>query len=394
MKFVTLPRPELSYPIGTGKSSMSRTKPKQVIQVAGHVVPLPEGVTSLDWALERVNYQNPRIRAFLGCIRLLESVLESNYSLLHCSPERLLDIWRKVRQVCELIRHRIGPLVQAPSKIPALEEARLSAEVSLGMLDHQVLRRLDAFPEDVPAEQLMDLRKLLCISIGQMHAFLQDTFGELMAKDPRSLHDSDYFLSRRFPQDIEEAEWLHATLGRLGQYLERLDEARTLHMTALAERLRREETIPTRHAWTATRAFLDVLLTGLTPKLKEVLALRGVRFYEMEILDRLAFDIPVKCRILLEIHDVGSEAVDGLKTSVGESRPERVQNVKDLLQVHAAFSRRMATLITDVDKALQDLVAFIPLWLEGVEKRRALLLKRELGQQQASGAEETAAARR
>lgn len=373
---------------------MSSTKPKQVIQVAGHLVSLPEGVTSLEWALERVNYQNPRIRAFLGCIRLLDGVLESNYALLHCSPERLLDIWRKVRQVCDLIRHRIAPLVQVPSRIPALEEARQSAETSLGMLDYQVLRRLDAFPEDVPPEQLMEVRKLLCISIGQMHAFLQDTFGELMAKDPRSLHDSDYFLSRRFPQDIEEAEWLHATLARLGEYLERLDEARRLHMTALAERLRREETIPTRHAWAATRAFLDVLLTGLTPKLKEVLALRGVRFYEMEILDRLAFEIPVKCRILLEIHEVASEAMDGLKTSVGESRPERVQNVKDLLQGHAAFSRRMATLISDVDKALQDLVAFIPLWLEGVEKRRALLLKREMGQQQHAGAEETAAARR
>ena len=43
--------------------------------------------------------------------------------------------------------------------------------------------------------------------------------------------------------------------------------------------------------------------------------------------------------------------------------------------------------MTDVDKALQDLVAFIPLWLEGVEKRRALLLKRELGQQQARAEE-------
>jgi hypothetical protein len=368
---------------------MSSAKPKQVIQVGGHLVALPEGVTALDWALERVNYQNPRIRAFLGCIRLLDGVMESNYAILHCSPERLLDIWRKVRQVAELIRSRLGTLLQVPSRIPDLEEARLSAEASLGMLEYQVLRRLDAFPEDVPVDQLMEVRKLLCICIGQMHAFLADTFGEMMAKDPRSLHDSDYFLSRRFPQDIEEAEWLHATLVRLGEYLEKLDAARILHMTNLADRMRREETLPARHAWIEARAFLEILLTGLTPKLKEVLALRGVRFYEMEILDRYAFEIPAKCRTAIEIQEVGSEAVEGLKTSVGASRLERTQNVQDLLQIHAAFSRRIASLMTDVDKALQDLVAFIPLWLEGVEKRRALLLKRELGQaQQHARAEE------
>jgi len=351
------------------------------------MVSLPEGVTALEWALERVNYQNPRIRAFLGCIRLLDGVMESNYAILHCSPERLLDIWRKVRQVAELIRHRISPLLEVPSRMPVLEEARQSAETSLGMLDYQVLRRLDGFPEDVPPDQLLEVRKLLCISIGQIHAFLVDTFGELMAKDPRSLHDSDYFLSRRFPQDIEEAEWLHATLVRLGEYMHKLDEARTLHMTAMAERMRNEESVPTRHGWAETRAFLDVLLAGLTPKLKEVLALRGVRFYEMEILDRLAFDIPSKCRTALEIHEVASEAIDDLKRTVGGSREERTQNVQDLLHLHAAFSRRLASLVTDVDKALQDLVAFIPLWLEGVEKRRALLLKRELGQQQARAEE-------
>ncbi len=361
---------------------MSIAKPKQVIQVGSHLVALPEGVTALDWALERVNVQNPRIRAFLGCIRLLDGVLESNYALLHCSPERLLDIWRRVRKVTELIRHRIRPLLEQPSKIPALEEARQSAETSLGMLDYQVLRRLDAFPEDVAEDQLMEVRKLLCISIGQVHAFLADTFGELMAKDPRSLHDSDYFLSRKFPQDIEEAEWLHATLGRLGDYLQKLDQARVLHLTRQADRMRQEETIPTRQSWADTRGYLDVLLAGLSPKLKEVLALRGVRFYEMEILDRYAFEIPHKCRMLLEIQDVASEATEGLKTVVGESRPERTQNVQDLLHCHAAFSRRLASLITEIDKALQDLVAFIPIWLEGVEKRRALLLKKELGGQQ------------
>jgi hypothetical protein len=351
---------------------------RQVIQVGNHQITLPEGVTALDWALERVNYQNPRIRAFLGCIRLIEGVLESNYAILHCSPERLLDIWSKVRQVAELIRRQIAPLLEISSRLPRVEEARQSAGMALAMLDGNVLRDLDRFPSEVPPGQLMEVRKLLCVSIGQMHSFLHDTFGEIVASDPRSLHDADYFLSRRFPRDIEEAEWLHATLTRLGVYLDGLEKTRPERLTAVADAIQRDETVPTRPAWEGTRIFLTVLLGELTPKLREVLALRGVRFYEMEILDRYAFDIPTRCRILLELHETTQEAIEGIKTTVGDSPLERTQGVRSLLQCHASFSRRIASQIQEIDKALRDLVAFIPLWLEAIEKRRALLLKRSL----------------
>ena len=355
---------------------MSPPKPKQVIQVGTHLVALPEGVSALDWALERVNYQNPRIRAFLGCIRLLDGVLESNYAILHCSPERLVDIWRKVRQICGVIRNRIAPLLDSPSCIPVLEEARQNAQNGVALLERHVLRELDRFPEEVSADQLMDIRKLLCVSIGQLHSFLQDTFGELMAKDPRSLHDADYFLSKRFPKDIEEAEWLHSTLLRLRDYLDKLDLVRPQHLTAIADQVRREETLPSRGTWRGTKFFLEILLNGLTPKLKEILPLRGVRFYEMELLDRYAMEIPTRCRILLDLHEAGSEMIDALKASVGSVRQEREQNVKDLLICHAVLGRRLVALIQDIEKLLQDLVAFVPLWLEAVEKRRALLLKR------------------
>ncbi len=364
---------------------MTPPKPKQVIQAGGQLVALPEGVSALDWALERVNYQNPRIRAFLGCIRLLDGVLESNYAILHCSPERLLDIWRKVRQICEVIRARIAPLLEPPSCIPILEEARQNAQSSVELLDHHVLRELDRFPEEVAADQLMEIRKLLCVSIGQLHGFLQDTFGELMAKDPRSLHDADYFLSKRFPKDIEEAEWLHSTLLRLREYLEKLELVRPLHLTSLADQVRREETLPTRQTWRGTKFFLEILLNGLTPKLKEILPLRGVRFYEMELLDRYAMEIPTRCRILLDLHEAGSEAIEAIKTSVGRSRQEREQNVNDLLGCHAVLGRRLAGLINDVEKLIQDLVAFVPLWLEAVEKRRALLLKRSAEEKEGNG---------
>jgi hypothetical protein len=354
---------------------------KQVIQVGNHQIELPEGVTALDWALERVNFQNPRIRAFLGCIRLIEGVLESNYALLHCSPERLLDIWKKVRQVTILIRTRLAPLLDVPSRIPRLEDARHSAGMALVFLDDHVLVEIDRFPEEVAADQLLEIRKLLCVSIGQIHSFLHDTFGEVMAADPRSLHDADYFISRRFPRDIEEAEWLQSTLLKLQEYLHELETARPRHLASLAASLRRDETIPLRAAWDDTKSFLEALLSGLTPKLREVLSLRGVRFYEMEILDRYTFDIPARCRVLLELYETGSDAFDGIRDSVGESREAREQGVRDLIRCHAAFGRRMAAQMSEVDKALRDLVAFIPLWLEAIEKRRALLLRRSVEEQ-------------
>jgi hypothetical protein len=358
------------------------SKTPHVILVGNQPVSLPEGVTALDWALERINYQNPRIRSFLGCIRLIEGVLESNYALLHCSPERLLDIWGKVRQVAHLIRNQLAPLLEAPSRIPRLEEARQTAEMSLSMHEGHVLRGLDGFPDEVPADRLMEVRKLLCVSIGQIHSFLHDTFGAVMAADPRSLHDADYFLSRRFPRDIEEAEWLHATLVRLGHYLEELERERSARLTEIARRIRREDNIPSAEEWEPTADFLKVLLSGLTPKLKELLALRGIRFYEMEILDRYAFEIPHSCRLVLDLQATVTETIEGIKGAVGASQLEKEQGVRDLIRCHAAFGRQIATHLEEIDTVLRDLVAFVPLWVEAVEKRRALLLKRSIDEGQ------------
>lgn len=347
-----------------------------MIQVGNYQIALPDGVTVADWALERVSWQNPRIRAFLGSIRVLEGVHESNYAILHCSPERLRDIWGKVRRVSDLIRNKIAPLLRHPSRIPNLERARYNAELSLSMLSSQVLANLERFPEEVPNDQLPEIRKVLCICVGQLHSFLQDTFGELMANDPRSLHDSDYFLSRRFLQDIEEAEWLQATVQKLEEFLQKVDQQRALYLAPLADRVRREETLPTRAVWEEHGVFLDLLVHGLTSKLREVLALRGVRFYELEILDRYAVDVPNRCRLIREVYAVGIEAVERMKEGAGPSYEERSQGVKDLLICHAVFSRNLAALMTEIDLSLRDLAAFVPLWLKNIEKRRALFLRR------------------
>jgi len=99
----------------------------------------------------------------------------------------------------------------------------------------------------------------------------------------------------------------------------------------------------------------------------------------MELLDRYAMELPTRCRITIELHEMGSETVDAMKaTTPSSARSDREQGVRDLLACYAVISRRVAVLLTDIDKLFQDLVAFVPLWLEAVEKRRALLLKRSL----------------
>ncbi len=353
------------------------TLPKQYIKVGDQQIPLPEGVTVAEWGLEKVTVQNPRIRAFLGCIKLLGSVLESNYAILHCSPERLLEIWRRVRKVSELIRSRIGPLLHSTSLIPDLEEARQHAADSYDMLAGTVLRDLERFPENVAPHRLMDLRKLLCVSIGQLHSFLQDTFSQLAANDPRSgAHDADYFLSRRFSQDIDEAEWLCSTVGRLFKYLEQLLQIPPVDLGTLAEQLRRERTIPHHGTWENITTFLDLLLNSLSPKLREVLALRGIRFAEMEILDRYAMEIPAKCRMVIEIHDLGTQAIEEIQSQVGGSRLELEQCGVDLKTCHSVVSSRMAAHLNEIDQILRDLTAFVPIWLDNISKRRAMMLRR------------------
>ena len=85
---------------------MTEPLPRQYIQVGEHQVALPPGVSVASWSLEKVRVQNPRIRAYLGSLRLLEQTNESNYAILHCSPGRLLQIWRRVRRVCQIIQTR------------------------------------------------------------------------------------------------------------------------------------------------------------------------------------------------------------------------------------------------------------------------------------------------
>lgn len=348
----------------------------QLILVGSEPVELPQGTSASQWALERRNWQNPRIRSILGCVDLLDGVLESNYAILHCSPERLREIWVQVRKVAELIRGELAPMLAEPSCIPQLELARSHAQLALDLLDRGLLAELERLPDEIPDGKLSAARKLLCVSIGKLQAFLQDTFGRLMEADPRGRHNADYFMSRRFPRDIEEAEWLHASVAHLQVYLQDLESTRRHRLGAAMESLRREKMIPYGRVWQDLVEFLDLVAEDLASKLRSILALRGVRFDEMEILDDYVFEAPIICRQVVELGEAGRHVAERLKAGGGISREEREATVRAMLDCHAVFAKRLHRLLNNLHRSLRDLWIFVPFWLEAIEKRRALLLKR------------------
>ncbi|MCH7665405.1 MAG: hypothetical protein IH936_05710 [Acidobacteria bacterium] len=352
---------------------MTHSPPKQLILVGNRTVALPEEVSAAAWSLERNRVQNARIKAVLGCIRMLDEVLDSNYAILHCSPDRLQEIWRRVRQIVDSIRNHLGPLLEEPSVVPRLEEARQQASASFQVLASTTLERLARHSPELPTDGLLGMRKLLCVTIGKLHSFLQETFGGIMAADPRSQFDRDYFLSRRFPRDIEEAEWLYRGVANLSDYVHEVLKESTETVLPLVKRLHQEEVLPAETAWQAMREFMD-LLRDLTTKLNELLALRGIRFDEMELLDLYAREFPAKYHQLTALYAAGRDISQRIRASTPAVREQREQSVTDLLHVHAIIGVQVAELAGAVHTMILDLDAFLSIWYRSIGERRALLL--------------------
>jgi hypothetical protein len=340
-------------------------------------VELPEGVTAADWGLERVKVQNPSIRCYLGCLRLIEEVLDGNYAILHCSPDRLRKIWRQVEEVGRLMRAELRPTLEAPSVIRNLDEARRHAAESFRSLADTVLTPIEQYGNALPAYQLPEARRLLCISMGKIHAFLRDTFGEIVASDPRSRHDADYFLSRRFAQDIEEAEWLYSSVYELQDLAQGLERACSTELTAVVPRMRKERTIPSEPEWEQARTILDSLVVDLLPKVKEVLGLRGVRLDDMETLEAQASAISADCRSLVETHLVGREVIGQLEAGGGSTLEDWEQSARDLMTCQRVVSGRMVELLTRLHRHVRDLAKRVATAKAGIEKRRALMLAKD-----------------
>jgi hypothetical protein len=337
------------------------------------VVVLPEGVSEADWQFERRRWQNPRIRHMLGCVRIIDEVMESNYAILHCSPRRLDEIWQQLRSVAKTLRKKVAPLLKGESKLAAVEEARVNADRELEALERAVLQEMDRFPEKPNDDQLDELRRFLCGALGRVQAFLLDALGQILAADPRSQHDADYFLARKFIRDVDEAEWLESSVARLEERLRSINRQQLIVFNRMADQLKAGGRIPTAEQWQEISSFLDGLSGDLTSQLKQVVGLRGIRVDELELLDQYSSEVPGLCGVLAELHRSATDAVSRLESQDSDgSRSSRT--VAGLQVVHSVFSERMMKVMRGIDGHLRDLHAFTTLWLRGIHRRRALLL--------------------
>ena len=330
-------------------------------------------ILPFEWPLEKVQWQNPRIRALLGSVRSLDDVLESNFAILHCSPTRLLEIWDTVRTVCWVVQTKVIRLMEQPSALPDLDEAVRNARETLTFLDGEVFAHVDRFPDRPEEHQFDELRRTLCITIGKLHGFLVDTLGEILAADPRSQHDVDYFLARKFPRDVEESEWLQTSVRRLDSELVRLNARRHADLGSVIDTMASSGRLPSPEAWQRLAAFLDELESDFAPKLKTIAGLRAIRFGELEVLQAHARDLSESCLVVGELYATAGVVLDTLTASLDGDDSQATHRVA--ADVERVLCSRIITRLRVVEDELRDLATFAPLWLSSIEKRRALMLR-------------------
>jgi hypothetical protein len=350
------------------------------------LVALPQGVSLAEWSLEKVRVQNPRIKGLLGCIRRLEPATESNFALLNCSPHRLLEIWQQVQAAVAALRIEVAPLLAEPSVIPRLEVARAAAELGLRALDQTVLGALDAFPGEPPPDRRDELRQALIRSIGELHTYLLDTFGVLVAADPRSQHNADYYLSRRFARDLEESQWLFDRVRELEGYLRSLDRQRTEALVALARAMQSEGVLPQRPRWEAIVELLDELKATVTSRLKETITLRGIRLDELRLLEFYVGELPARCDLLVTLFETGWVAIERIQP-LADDEVSANQCERDRLACHSALCERLVEELDATDELLHGLIAFVVFWRQAIAQRRALPFGFEGRDEAATGAE-------
>ena len=330
-------------------------------------------ILPLKWPLEKARWQNPRIRVLLGSVRSLERVLESNYALLHCSPTRLLEIWDTVRTVCLVVQTEVTPLMEQPSTLPDLDQAIRNARETLKFLDGEVFANIEFFPDRPEEHEFDELRRTLCVSIGKLHGFLVDTLGKILAADPRSQYDVDYFLARKFPRDVEESEWLQTSLGRLESDLLRLNTRRHEDLGSVIDTMAKSGQLPPPEEWQRLAAFLDTLESDFAPKLKTLAGLRAIRFGELEVLQAHVRDLPESCRVVGELYTTAGVILETLAASLDEEDSQATRRVA--ADVERVLCSRIITCLRVVENELRDMATFVPLWLSSIEKRRALMLR-------------------
>ncbi len=339
-----------------------------------HRVTLPKGVSEEAWRIERDRWQNPRLRALLGSLRRLSGVQESNTAILHSSPKRLLAIWSVVRKVAEAIRRDLVPIIEFPSAVPELEHAREAVAANLAHLELTLLAQVSDLPEEPPQQQHDDLRRFLCVAVGQLHAFLQDSFGSLMASDPRGRFDADYYLSREFPRDVEESEWLYTSVITFDDDFRHVENERRRLFPPFFEQLVGRQRVPEAQEWAPIESYLRFLSVDFTDNIRKILSLKAIRLTELDLLSHHASEIPITCRVLLELYESGRQSINAL--AFAQARLDGGQAESPHAEVvSASVSGRLIQHARGLDDSLRDLGAFIPLWRQGISQRRALAFR-------------------
>ncbi|MEZ5332334.1 MAG: hypothetical protein R2991_09845 [Thermoanaerobaculia bacterium] len=327
---------------------------------------LPQGVSEADWASERARTQNPCIRAVLACVRRLEQLDSLNYFILRCSPEQLVQLREKLDGIVTLFEVEGLPRLREPSSIPALGRARRRAERAYSQLRAGDLARLDREPIERSGAG-PEARRALSRTIGKLERYLEDTYGRLMAADPRSRHGEGYFLSKQFARHVRDTETLYGLVFDLDAFLEEQGQSVTRSVSALAETLMRGESPPVRTAWTPVVQFLRSVREDLAPRLAALVVMQGIRFQEARILDDLGLRLRVLAEVVLEQQVNLSEVefrelrADGAGDSQASSR--------------LVLSQRLARNLRDLDTEYRKLREFVPSWLTNLEARRALMLR-------------------
>ena len=344
-------------------------------------------VLPLEWPIEKARWQNPRIRALLGSVRILEDVLESNVAILHCSPKRLLEIWDTVREVCRVVQTEVTPLMEQPSALPDLDDAVRSARAMLTFLEGEVFANVNRFPDRPDEHEFDELRRTLCVTIGKLHGFLVDTIGKILAADPRSQHDVDYFLARKFPTDVEESEWLHTSVVRLDSELAKLNAQRQTDLRSVIDTMARSDRLPSPEEWQRVAEYLAALEFTLAPMLETVAGLRAIRYGELEIVQAHARGLSVSCLAVSELYATAGVVLDTVTASLDEDNKQATHRVA--ADVERVLCSRIIARLRVIDDELRDLATFVPLWLRNIENRRALMLRAKGDIAGATGQEES-----
>lgn len=324
---------------------------------------LPDGVSAADWALERVRTQNPCIRTILRCLHLLERVDTFTYYILHCSPSQLAQVRQQVVRVVTLFDQEGIPRLRESSCIPELGRARAAVLESWEGLTAEGLARIEG-GEGGGASTSPAARRALSHTIGRLEGLLEDAFGRLMAADPRSRRDADYFLSQQFARHVTETETLYGQVYDLQAFLEAQGTVGTRAVNALAALLIRGAAPSVRAAWAPVVQFLRLVREELLPRLGALVVMQGIRFNEARVLDELG----VGLRVLVEV--IGEQQRNLTEIEARSAREGAVSEGGSRLIV----SQRLAKSLLDFETKYRTLREFMPSWLHNLEARRALML--------------------